>query len=175
MSPQFLRVLIPAAAGLVLMANSVQSQRPALTGEKARVADEVVADLSKLGDLQKAHHARTKVYAADVRDLDFVPTSGAKVNIAYASMNAWAANATHPVLAPIACHIIISIAEPTGPAAAPFCQEGRPSNVEPAAPPSSNRPALIEQTMTPSTPAMLSRSRDVRSRGQSMSRRDGSR
>lgn len=135
MSPLFRRFLIPFAAGLTLLASPAEAQRPALTGEKARVAEEVRADLSKLGQLQQAHHARTKVYAADVRDLSFAPTSGAQVNIAYASMNAWAANATHPVLSPIACFIIISAAEPTGPASEPFCQEGRPGATTTAAAP----------------------------------------
>ena len=107
MSPLLRRVLIPTAAGLVLLASPAAAQRPALAGEKARVAEAVRADLSKLGDLQQSYHTRTKVYAADARDLNFAPTSGAQVNIAYASMNAWAANATHPVLSPIACFIII--------------------------------------------------------------------
>ena len=133
MSPLLRRVLIPTAAGLVLLASPAAAQRPALAGEKARVAEAVRADLSKLGDLQQSYHTRTKVYAADARDLNFAPTSGAQVNIAYASMNAWAANATHPVLSPIACFIIISAAEPTGPAAAPFCQEGRPGTTTVAA------------------------------------------
>ncbi len=153
MSPQFLRALIPAAAGLVLFASSAHSQRPALSGEKARVADEVLADLTKLGELQKAHHGRTKVYAADVRDLNFVPTSGAQVNIAYASMNAWAANATHPVLSPIACYIIISIAEPTGPAAAPFCQEGRPGAATTAPVVTGTAPSGASSTPAPATTA----------------------
>lgn len=116
------------------------------------MADEVLADLTKLGDLQKAHHARTKVYAADVRDLSFVPTSGAQVNIAYASMNAWAANATHPVLSPIACYIIISVSEPTGAAAAPFCQEGRPGTTAGVTAPATSAPAPSTPTPATTTP-----------------------
>ena len=151
MAPHFPRFLIATAAGLTLLASPALAQRPALTGEKAKVASEVRADLDKLGDLQEAYHARTKVYAAAVRDLNFVPTSGAQVSIAYASMNAWAANATHPVLSPIACFIIISAAEPTGPASEPFCQEGRPGAT----------------TGTPNPP--------VPTRGESAPRLDGSR
>lgn len=127
MVPPVTRFFLSVSA-LAVMAMPAAAQRPALTGEKAQVADAVKADLSRLSDLQTAHHNRTRVYAADARDLNFTPTSGATINIAYASMNAWAANATHPTLSPVACFIIISSAEPTGPAAQPFCQEGRPGS-----------------------------------------------
>lgn len=127
MVPPLSRVLLSAAA-LALWAMPAAAQRPALTGEKAQVAEAVKADLTRLSELQTAHHNRTRVYAADARDLGFSPTSGATINIAYASMNAWAANASHPVLSPVSCFIIISSAEPTGPAAQPFCQEGRPGS-----------------------------------------------
>lgn len=147
-----------SVAALALVASSASAQRPALTGEKARVAEAVRADLSKLSDLQKAHHSRTKVFAADARDLNFAPTSGAQVNIAYASMNAWAANATHPVLSPIACFIIISAAEPTGPAAEPFCQEGRPGTpgtvaTQTPAPQAAPQPAPQQQAAAQQPPA----------------------
>jgi hypothetical protein len=127
MVPHVTRFLLPLSA-LALLALPAAAQRPALTGEKAQVAEAVKADLTRLSELQTAHHNRTRVYAADARDLGFTPTSGATINIAYASMNAWAANASHPVLSPVACFIIISSAEPTGPAAQPFCQEGRPGS-----------------------------------------------
>jgi hypothetical protein len=127
------RILV-LSAGLALLASPALAQRPALTGEKARIADSVRADLTRLSNLQRSHHSRTKVYAADARDLSYTPTSGAQVNITYASMNAWAAVATHPSLAPVNCFIIISAAEPTGPAAEPFCQEGRPGAIEPTVP-----------------------------------------
>ncbi len=123
--PHVTRLSLSLAA-LALLSVPVAAQRPALTGEKAQVAEAVKADLTRLSELQTAHHNRTRVYAADARDLGFTPSSGATINIAYASMNAWAANASHPVLSPVACFIIISSAEPTGPAAQPFCQEGRP-------------------------------------------------
>jgi hypothetical protein len=132
MGPFIRRLSLSVASGLLLLASTVPAQRPALTGEKARVAEEVQADLTKLGALQKAFHARTKVFAADIRDLSFTPASGAQVTIAYASMNAWAATATHPALSPVSCHIVISVLEPTGPAAEPFCQEGRPGTAAPA-------------------------------------------
>lgn len=159
---------IVLVAALALLASPVWAQRPALSGEKAQVADSVKADLARLSTLQSAHHARTRVYAADARDLNFTPRSGAQINIAYASMNAWAANATHPVLSPIACFIIFSTAEPTGPAAEPFCQEGRPGTVAPAgaptaapttrppATPPTTRPQTAAPTTSPSTPPTVS-------------------
>lgn len=153
--PHVSRVLLSAAA-LALWAAPAAAQRPALSGEKAQVAEAVKADLTRLSELQTAHHNRSRVYAADARDLGFTPTSGATINIAYASMNAWAANATHPTLSPVACFIIISSAEPTGPAAQPFCQEGRPGAGAPtsaptAAPTGPSTPTA--QRSTPSTPA----------------------
>jgi len=145
MVPYVTRFFVPVAV-LALLAMPVAAQRPALTGEKAQVADAVKADLSQLSEQQTAHHNRTRVYSADVRDLNFTPSSGATINIAYASMNAWAANATHPTLSPVACFIIISSAEPTGPAARAFCQEGRPgSGTRPLPSP----PPLTEQAPPP--------------------------
>lgn len=169
--PHVSRVLLTAAA-LALWAAPAAAQRPALSGEKAQVAEAVKADLSRLSDLQTAHHNRSRVYAADARELGFTPTSGATINIAYASMNAWAANATHPTLSPVACFIIISSAEPSGPAAQPFCQEGRPGSgtvpsaaaqpappsgptqqPAPQAPAATRPPAAAQPSTTPSTPA----------------------
>lgn len=152
------RFLLPAAA-LSLLASPVLAQRPTLTGEKAAVAEAVKADLARLAELQNRHHERSRVYAADARDLNFAASSGAQINIAYASMNAWAANATHPVLSPIACFIIISSAEPTGPAAAPFCQEGRPgtgtavASAQPTTPPSAAPRSAPPSTAAPSAGA----------------------
>jgi hypothetical protein len=153
MVPHVTRFFLSVSA-LALMAMPVAAQRPALTGEKAQVADAVKADLSRLSDLQTAHHNRTRVYAADARDLNFTPTSGATINIAYASMNAWAANATHPTLSPVACFIIISSAEPTGPAAQPFCQEGRPGSTTVASgQPSTGGTPRTAPSTTPNAPA----------------------
>src|SRR5690606_18894799 len=65
--PHVPRVLLSAIA-LALLAMPVAAQRPALTGEKAQVADAVKADLTRLSELQTVHHNRTRVYAADARD-----------------------------------------------------------------------------------------------------------
>ncbi len=155
MVPFVTRFFVPVAA-IALLALPAAAQRPALTGEKAQVADAVKADLTRLSELQTAHHNRTRVYAADARDLNFTPTSGATINIAYASMNAWAANASHPTLSPISCFIIISSAEPTGPAAQPFCQEGRPGTGAPVAsgqPSGGANAPRSTPTTTPNAPA----------------------
>lgn len=121
-SPSVATLAILALAPLVLSA-----QRPALSGEKARVAEAVRQDLSRLTRLQKTHHDRTKMYAADPRELNFAASSGAEINIAFASMNAWAANATHAVLSPVKCFVIVSAADAADAATAqPFCTEAEP-------------------------------------------------
>lgn len=117
----FLAAMVATAPGLS------EAQRPAVSGEKARVAEAVRADLTRLAQLQKTYHERAKLYAADARDLRFSPTSGAQVNIAYASMNSWAANASHPTLAPVSCYVIVSAADAAdAPSAQPFCAEAKP-------------------------------------------------
>lgn len=133
-------------AMLALAPHAAAAQRPALSGEKARVAAAVRADLARLAQLQKAQHERTKLYAADVRDLRFTATSGATVNIAYASMNSWAANASHPTLAPVACYVIVSVNDAAdAPSAQPFCTEAKPGtaagNVAAATTPAPERPS----------------------------------
>ncbi len=125
----------PAATVAFLAATTVlalapapsAAQRPALTGEKARVAEAVRRDLTRLSELQRSHHQRTKIYAADARDLSFRGTSGAEVNIAFASANAWAANASHTALSPVKCFVIVSAADaPDAPTAQPFCTDAEP-------------------------------------------------
>ena len=115
------------ALTLALAPQAVVAQRPALAGEKARVAEAVRQDLTRLARLQKTWHDKTKAYAADASDLGFAATSGADVNIAFASMNAWAANASHAVLSPVKCFVIVSSADaPDAPTAQPFCTDAEP-------------------------------------------------
>lgn len=136
------------------------AQRPSLSGEKARVAEAVRADLSRLAQLQKTYHERAKLYAADARDLRFTPASGAQVNIAYASMNSWAANASHPTLSPLACYVIISAADaPDATSAQPFCTEAKPGtpagNVAAAtstSPPTPSKSAPVSNAPTKAAP-----------------------
>jgi hypothetical protein len=115
------------AAAVAFAPGPSAAQRPSLSGEKASVAEAVRADLTRLAQLQKTYHDRAKLYAADARDLRFTPTSGAQVNIAYASMNSWAANASHPTLAPVACYVIVSANDAAdAESARPFCTEAKP-------------------------------------------------
>ncbi len=118
---------LATAALLAVAPCGASAQRPALAGEKARVADAVKRDLSRLATLQRTHHQRSKLYASDAKDLNFTPTSGADIVIAFASMNAWAANATHATLSPVKCFVIVSANDAVdAPTSQPFCTDAEP-------------------------------------------------
>ncbi len=103
------------------------AQRTALAGEKARVAESVKRDLTRLAGLQRTYRGRTRTFAADPKDLNFTPQSGAEVTIAFASANAWAANASHDALAPVKCFVIVSASDaPDAPTSQPFCTDAEP-------------------------------------------------
>ena len=137
-SPSVAALALLAVAPLVLTA-----QRPALSGEKAQVAEAVRQDLNRLSRLQKTHHDRTKMYAADPRDVGFNASSGAEINIAFASINAWAANAAHAVLSPVKCFVIVSAADAAdAPTAQPFCTDAEPGTA-------AGRVAARSETTTP--------------------------
>ncbi len=160
---------LAAAAALAVGSTVLQAQRPALTGEKGRVAESVRRDLTRLSQLQRTHHDRTNLYAADLRDLSFSATSGASINIAFASANAWAANASHATLSPVKCFVIVSAADAVdAPTAQPFCTDAEPgtaaarvaaANPPPAVPattptkgtttPTKSAPAPTKATRTP--------------------------
>ena len=149
-----------------LAPNLALAQRPALTGEKARVAEAVKRDLGRLVVLQRAHQKRSKLFAADLRDLKFTPTSGAEVSIAFASMTAWAANASHAALSPVNCFVIISASDPVdAPTAQPFCTDAEPGTAagrvaSSEAPQSAPVPPASAASTTPaSTPTVTPRSR----------------
>lgn len=148
------------AAALALVPHILIAQRPALSGEKARVADAVRQDLTRLARLQKTHHDKTKGYAADPSALGFTATSGAEINIAFASMSAWAANASHTVLSPVKCFVIISAADAAdAPTAQPFCTEAEPGTAAgrvasgDAPPTPAATPAKASPTPTKAAPA----------------------
>ncbi len=145
--------------------SAATAQRPALAGEKARVAEAVKRDLDRLATAQRTYHARTKLYATDLKDLRFTPTSGADVAIAFGSMNAWAANASHPALSPVKCFVIVSAADAVdAPTSKPFCTDVEPGTAAsrvaattaaptaaPTPAPTVERPAAQSAT-TPATP-----------------------
>jgi hypothetical protein len=171
---------LATAALLAFAPLSAGAQRPALAGEKARVADAVKRDLTRLAALQRTHLGRTKSFASDPKDLNFTPTSGAEISIAFASANAWAANASHASLSPVKCFVIISANDAVdAPTSQPFCTDAEPgtaagrvaaagnqTDAEPAvtkapapgATPTQtkapvSRPASTPSSATPSTPA----------------------
>lgn len=118
---------LATAALLALAPAELAAQRPALSGEKARVAEAVKRDLTRLAVLQRANLTRAKTFASDVKDLNFVPSSGADVSIAFASATAWAANATHALLSPVKCFLIISASDAVdAPTSQPFCTDAEP-------------------------------------------------
>ena len=117
-----------ATAALVALAPAqIVAQRPALAGEKARVAEAVKRDLTRLATMQRANLSRSKTFASDIKDLHFVPSSGADISIAFASATAWAANATHATLSPVKCFVIISASDAVdAPTSQPFCTDAEP-------------------------------------------------
>ena len=118
---------LATAALLTLAPAHIVAQRPALAGEKARVADAVKRDLARLATMQRANLSRSKTFASDIKDLHFVPSSGADISIAFASATAWAANATHATLSPVKCFVIISASDAVdAPTSQPFCTDAEP-------------------------------------------------
>lgn len=142
---------------LALAPAPTPAQRPALTGEKARVAEAVRRDLTRLSQAQRTHHERTKLYAADLRDLSFSAQSGAEISIAFASTNAWAANASHTTLSPVKCFVIVSAADAAdAPTAQPFCTDAEPgtaaarvASAAPASTPTSTAASTAPSTAPP--------------------------
>lgn len=118
---------LATAVLLALAPARVDAQRPALAGEKARVAEAVKRDLTRLAALQRTYLGRAKTFATDPKDLNYTPASGAEVSIAFASANAWAANASHPALSPVKCFVIISASDAVdAPTSQPFCTDAEP-------------------------------------------------
>ncbi len=118
---------LATAALLAFAPHPADAQRPSLAGEKARVADAVKRDLSRLAALQRVHFSRAKSFASDPKDLSFTPNSGAEISIAFASANAWAANASHASLSPVKCFVIISANDAVdAPTSQPFCTDAEP-------------------------------------------------
>jgi len=147
-----------ATAALIALAPlPVHAQRPALAGEKARVAEAVKGDLTRLAGLQRTYLGRTKTYSQDLETLRFTPTSGAEVSIAFASSNAWAANASHPALSPVKCFVIVSAADaPDAPTSQPFCTDAEPGSAAArvaAAPPAAESKAPAPAPAATKAPA----------------------
>jgi hypothetical protein len=148
----------------------------AQAGDKAKVADAVRADLSRLADLERTWYEKNRAFTTDLRALGFTPASGANITMAYASARSWAANATHPQLQPTTCFIVVSQPGTGGSADRPFCSEAaggqvaaapaqRPQTTAPAptAQPAPAQPTTTApqrpapQTATPSRPTVVNR------------------
>jgi hypothetical protein len=151
-----LRVPLFAASLLVAAAVPLRAQ-DALSGDKQQKADAVKADLLRLSELERAYYTQNKKFTDDLKALNFAPSSGAQVTMSYASARAWAANATHPVIAPFACFIIVSSATGSSPAEKPFCQDQRRSSAASALAAAGTTPAPTKTaaptTSVPTTPA----------------------
>lgn len=152
---------LATAALLALAPVPLPAQRPALAGEKARVAEAVKRDLTRLAAMQRANLMRAKTFASDIKDLNFVPSSGADISIAFASATAWAANATHATLSPVKCFVIISASDAVNaPTSQPFCTDaepgtaaGRVAAANAAQPGGRSAPATTPSTPPANTPA----------------------
>lgn len=114
--------------GLLLAAVAL-APCPAPAQSRARIIaekfDSVKADLSKLGELEKAYYRRNRAFTVDTAALHFKPRSGAQISISYASARAWAASATHPTLAPFVCFLMVTSAKADSWPEQPFCRDSR--------------------------------------------------
>lgn len=144
---------LATAALLAFAPLSVGAQRPALAGEKARVAEAVKRDLTRLAVLQRTHLGRAKSFASDAKDLNFTPTSGAEISIAFASATAWAANASHASLSPVKCFVIISANDAVdAPTSQPFCTDAEPGTAAGRVA-AAGKPPVVETAATKSPAA----------------------
>jgi hypothetical protein len=155
-----------AALGVVALLGLTAALR-AQGGDKAKVGDAVKADLTRLAELERGWFDKNRTFTTDLRALGFTPASGANITMAYASARSWAANATHPVLQPTTCFIVVSQPGSGGAADRPFCSESvegkqaaaAPAKTEPKAATTAVPAAPRQMTVTqapavkPTTPA----------------------
>ncbi|MDQ8153746.1 MAG: hypothetical protein P3B98_03700 [Gemmatimonadota bacterium] len=121
-------------------------------GDKAKVGEAVKADLTRLADLQRSWYEKNRTFTTDLRALGYAPSSGASVTMSYASARSWAANATHPTLAPTSCIIVVSQPGTGGANDKPFCMESAEGGRQVAAAPTQTpAPTARQQPPTPKT------------------------
>ena len=109
---------------LLVVARALPAQQE-LPPDKAPLADAVRSDLSKLADFERSYFAANKRYTIDLHALTFVPVSGARIGVSYASARTFSASASHVRLAPYLCFIIVSSPTADSPAEKPFCVDSR--------------------------------------------------
>ena len=122
-----------AVLGVVALLGLTAALR-AQGGDKAKVGDAVKADLTRLAELERGWFDKNRTFTTDLRALGFTPSSGANITMAYASARSWAANATHPVLQPTTCFIVVSQPGSGGSGDRPFCSESAVEGKQAAAP-----------------------------------------
>jgi hypothetical protein len=137
------------AAGVVVLLG-LTAALSAQGGDKAKVAESVKADLTRLVDLERTYWEKNHNFTTDLRALGFAPTSGANVTMSYASARSWAATATHPTLTPTSCFVVMSQpgAPTAGDRAVPFCSETS-DNKQVAAAPATKAPASKPAVTSP--------------------------
>jgi hypothetical protein len=112
------------ALACFVAAGALRAQQP-VPVNRARLAAAVIADLSKLSDLERAFFAANGHYTDDVKLLHFTPASGAAISVSYASARTFSASASHFRLSPFLCFVIVSAVDAASPADKPFCTDSR--------------------------------------------------
>lgn len=117
------QLMLSAVALLGVFAATPVFAQAELSGEKAKLAERLRADLSRLAEAQKGYFAKNKRFANDMSALAFAPTSGGSVTISYASARMWQANALHSSITPFVCFVIVNTPEGNSPVEKPFCTD----------------------------------------------------
>lgn len=144
------------AVAVALRALPAQQELPP---DRARLADAVRADLSKLSNLERSYFAAHRRFTVDLNALAFVPASGARVSVSYASARTFSASASDVRLAPYVCFVIVSSPAGDSPADKPFCADSRIGSAasalarEAAAPPDTS--ADTTRGAAPAAPAAV--------------------
>ena len=136
-----------AVASLALAAHGLGAQQAA-PASGARLADSVLADLSRLSDLERAYQAVNGRYADDIAELNFKPATGAVIAISYASARMFSASASHVRLSPFICFAIVS-ADTVSHPDKPFCTDSRYGSA--AAALAGLLPARVDSVPSPDT------------------------
>lgn len=109
-----------AFAVIALAAQALGAQ----SASRARLADSVLTDLSRLSDLERAYFSANGHYTDDLTALNFKATSGAVITVSYASARTFSASASHYRLLPFLCFVIASATDGPEPEK-PFCANSR--------------------------------------------------
>jgi hypothetical protein len=116
------RAAIAAIGAIAIRALPAQQEVPA---DKARLADAVRADLSRLTELERGYFAANKRFTIDIKALHFAAKSGAVIAVSYASARTFSASASDARLAPFLCFVIVSSVDAASTAEKPFCTDSR--------------------------------------------------